>query len=230
MSRQEIIDTLIQAIINGDEAKAVEATNLALEAGIPAIDVVKQGAVKAMDIIGERWRKFEIFLSHVMLAADAMKSVMTVLLPRITAEQKSKYTLGSVVLGTVSGDIHDIGKNLVSTLLSVAGFEVHDIGVDMPSKTFVEKAKEFNANIIAMSCLLSTSMYFQKDLIDYLKDAGLREKYYVVVGGGPVTGDWAAEIGADGWGKYADDAVTVCQKLMSSGTKPPFPEPILVGE
>jgi len=230
LSKEKILDKLIQAIINGDEAEAKKVTEDALAAGIPPLDLVKQGAVKAMDIIGEKWRKFEIFLSHVMLAAEAMKSVMAILLPKIGAEQKSKISLGRMVLGTVSGDIHDIGKNIVATLLSVAGFEVYDIGVDIPSKEFVEKAKGFNADIIAMSCLLSTSMYFQKDVIQYLKDTGLREKYYVVVGGGPVTADWASEIGADGWGRYASDAVTVCKKLVTGDVRPPLPKPILIGE
>jgi len=230
LNKEEILDKLIQAIINGDEAGAKKITEDALTAGMDPLDMVKQGAVKAMDIIGEKWRRFEIFLSHVMLAADAMKAVMAILLPKIGAEQKSKFSPGRVVLGTVSGDIHDIGKNLVATLLSVAGFEVYDIGVDIPSKDFVEKAKEFNADIIAMSCLLSTSMYFQRDILQYFRDAGLREKYYVIVGGGPVTADWASEIGADGWGKYADDAVTVCKKLVTGGVRPPLSKPILIGE
>jgi corrinoid protein of di/trimethylamine methyltransferase len=230
LSTEETLDKLIQAIIDGDEAEAKKITEDALAAGMDPLNVVKKGAVKAMDIIGEKWRRFEMFLSHVMLAADAMKSVMAVLLPKIAAEQKSTFSLGRVVLGTVSGDIHDIGKNLVGTLLSVAGFEVHDIGVDIPSKDFIEKAKELNADIIAMSCLLSTSMYFQKDIIQYLEDAGLREKYYVVVGGGPVTADWTTEIGADGWGKYADDAVTVCRRLVAGGVRPPLPNPVLIGE
>jgi corrinoid protein of di/trimethylamine methyltransferase len=230
LSTEETLDKLIQAIIDGDEAEAKKITEDALAAGMDPLNVVKKGAVKAMDIIGEKWRRFEMFLSHVMLAADAMKSVMAVLLPKIAAEQKSTFSLGRVVLGTVSGDIHDIGKNLVGTLLSVAGFEVHDIGVDIPSKDFIEKAKELNADIIAMSCLLSTSMYFQKDIIQYLEDAGLREKYYVVVGGGPVTADWTTEIGADGWGKYADDAVTVCRRLIAGGVRPPLPNPVLIGE
>jgi len=231
LSEEKILDKLTQAIISGDEAGARKITEDALAAGIAPLEVVQKGAVKAMEIIGEKWRRFEIFLSHVMLAAEAMKSVMAMLLPKITvAEQKSKFSLGRVVLGTVSGDIHDIGKNLVATLLSVAGFEVHDIGVDIPSKEFIEKAKELNADIIAMSCLLSTSMYFQNDVLQYLKDAGLREKYYVVIGGGPVTGDWASEIGADGWGKYASDAVTVCKKLVTGNVRPPLPKPILIGE
>jgi corrinoid protein of di/trimethylamine methyltransferase len=230
LSKERILDKLIQSIISGDEAEAKKLTEEALAAGMPPLDVVKQGAVKAMDIIGEKWRKFEIFLSHVMLAAEAMKSVMAMLLPKIEAKQKSKFSLGRIVLGTVSGDIHDIGKNIVATLLSVAGFEVYDIGVDVPSKDFIEKAKEIDADIIAMSCLLSTSTYFQKDIIQYLKDVGLREKYYVVVGGGPVTADWASEIGADGWGKYASDAVTVCKKLVTRDARPPLPKPILIGE
>ena len=230
MSNQKILDNLIQAIISGDEAEAKKITEEALGAGMAPLDLVQKGAVKAMNILGEKWRKFEIFLSHVMLAAEAMKSVMAILLPKIAAEQKRRISLGKVVLGTVSGDIHDIGKNIVATLLSVAGFEVHDIGVDIPSKDFIEKAKELNADIIAMSCLLSTSMYFQKDIIQYLRDAGLREKYYVIVGGGPVTADWASEIGADGWGKYASDAVTVCRKLATWDVRPPLLKPVLVGE
>ena len=230
MSKEKILDNLIQAIIGGDEAEAKKTTEDALAAGIAPLDVVQKGAVKAMNILGEKWRKFEIFLSHVMLAAEAMKSVMAILLPKIATEQKTKLSLGKVVLGTVSGDIHDIGKNIVATLLSVAGFEVHDIGVDIPSKDFIEKAKELNADIIAMSCLLSTSMYFQKDILQYLKDAGLREKFFIIVGGGPVTADWASEIGADGWGKYASDAVTVCRKLLAGDVQPPLLKPLLVGE
>jgi trimethylamine corrinoid protein len=110
LSKEETLDKLIQAIINGDEVEAKKITEDALAAGMDPLDMVKQGAVKAMNIIGEKWRRFEMFLSHVMLAADAMKSVMAVLLPKIAAEQKSKFSLGRVVLGTVSGDIHDIGK------------------------------------------------------------------------------------------------------------------------
>jgi corrinoid protein of di/trimethylamine methyltransferase len=230
LSKAETLDKLIQAIINGDEAEAKKITEDALAAGMDPLDVVKKGAVKAMDIVGEKWRRFEMFLSDAMKAADALKSVMAVLLPKIAAEKKSAFSRGRVVLGTVSGDIHDIGKNLVGTLLSVAGFEVHDIGVDISPKDFIKKTKELSADIIAMSCLLSTSMYFQKDIIQYLDDAGLRDKYYVIVGGGPVTADWTTEIGADGWGKYADDAVTVCEKLVTGGVRPPLPKPILVGE
>jgi len=154
LSKEETLDKLIQAIINGDEAEAKKITEDALAAGMDPLDVVKKGAVKAMDIIGEKWRRFEMFLSHVMLAADAMKSVMAVLLPKITAEQKSTFSLGRVVLGTVSGDIHDIGKNLVGTLLSVAGFEVHDIGVDIPYKDFIKKRQKSSMRI-SLQCHVS---------------------------------------------------------------------------
>jgi len=228
--KEEILEKLIQAIVDGDEKEAEKMANEAIANGIEPLYVMKHGAIKAMDIVGEKWKKSEFFLSQVMLSAEAMKKCMAILLPKITSEQRSEVSLGKIVIGTVQGDIHDIGKNLVATMLTVAGFEVYDLGVEVPSKKFIEKAQEVEASIIAMSALLTTTRYYQKEVINYLKDMGLRNKYYVVVGGGAVTPDWAIEINADAYGKYADDAVKVCKKLVLERLKAPLSKPLISGE
>ncbi len=230
VERDELIDDIANRIIEGDEAGAERAALAAVEGGVEPLEAIQRGAAKGMKVVGEEFQNFEVFLPQVMLAADAMKACLKVLLPKISAEKKKAAILGKVIIGTISGDIHDIGKNLVAAMLSVAGFEVYDLGVDISPKKFVEKAAEVSADIIAVSDLLTTSMCFQEDLVRYLKDAGIREKYFVVVGGGPVTPVWAEQIGADGYGRYADDAAEICQRMMRDGARPPLKAPIIINE
>lgn len=213
----EIFEKLAKSIMEGNEDLARKAALEALEAKIEPLEAIKNGFAKGMEIVGKKFHNFEIFLPEVILAADAMKAGLEVLRPKMSAESMVKAYRGKVVIGTVFGDIHDIGKNLVAVMLEAGGFEVHDLGTDCPSTKFVEKAKEVKADIIAMSSLMVTSMYYQKEVIDYLKDMGERDKYWIMVGGGPVTPEWTKEIGADGYGKFADDAVEVARILIENG-------------
>jgi corrinoid protein of di/trimethylamine methyltransferase len=228
LAKREVLDRLAKAIIEGDEIGAKEASEEALVSGVDPLEAIKHGAAKSMKVVGEKFHNFEIFLPQVMLAADAMKVCMAVLVPKIAEEKRAEASLGKVVIGTVYGDIHDIGKNLVATLLSVAGFEVYDLGVDVPPKRFVEKAEEVKAAVIAMSSLLTTSLLYMSDVMKLLKDRDLRNRYYVIVGGGPTTPEWAERIEADGYGRYADDAAAVCKKLVTENEPPPLPKPCIV--
>lgn len=229
MNRLEILNKLAKAVLESNEIGAKRAAEEAIAEGIDPLEAIQEGLAKGMSVIGEKFEKLEVFLPQVMLGAEAMKAAMDVLLPKIAPENLAKARLGKVVIGTVSGDIHDIGKNLVATLLSVAGFEVHDLGSDVPAKKFVEKAEEIEADIIALSCLLTPSMFFQKDVISYLNDMGVRDKYYIILGGGAITPEWVGEIRADGWGKYAEDAVKVC-KLLITERPSRLGEPLIIGE
>ncbi|MCL4459633.1 MAG: corrinoid protein [Chloroflexi bacterium] len=227
MDKQDILDRLTKAMVEGDEAEARRASEEAIVAGIDPLEAVKEGGAKGMQIIGERFQNGEAFLPELILAAEAMKASLAVLVPKISAERKGEVSLGRVVIGTVSGDLHDIGKNLVGAILSAHGFEVYDLGVDVPSRKFIEKAEEVKADFIGLSSLMSTSAYYQKDVIKYLVDMGLRQKYYVVVGGGPVTAEWATEIGADGYARSAAEAPPVFKRLVEGTVQPPLPRPIV---
>ncbi len=214
---QELLEKLAKSVIDGDEAAAKKVAQEAIDAKIDPLDAIKNGFAKGMGVVGKKFHDFEIFLPEVVVAAEAMKAGMEVLKPHINAERLKENILGKVVIGTAFGDIHDIGKNLVGMMLGVNGFEVHDMGTDCPSTKFIEKAKEVGADIIAISTLLVTSMYYQKDTIKYLRDMNIRDKYLVMIGGGPVNPEWAAEIGADGYGRFASDAIDVAKILMEKG-------------
>jgi methylmalonyl-CoA mutase cobalamin-binding domain/chain len=156
-----------------------------------------------------------------------MKAGVDVLRPTISKEDMTKSRKGVVVMGTVFGDIHDIGKNLVIAMLEAAGFEVYDIGIDVEPKKFIEKAREVKADIIGMSALLTPTMFSQKDVLELMKAMNVRDDYYVIIGGAPITPEWAKEIGADGYGKYATDAAKVCEILMDKGKE--VDKPVVVG-
>jgi len=217
MSKPELLEKLAKVVIDGDEEAAKKVAEEAIATKINPLIAIKEGLAKGMNVVGKKFHDFEIFLPEILLAAEAMKVAIGVIKPHLTSEEMKRALAGKVVIGTVFGDIHDIGKSLVATMLEVAGFEVTDLGRDVPPKQFIEKAKEINADIIAMSCLLSPSMLYQKDVIDYLKDVGDRDKYWIMVGGAAVTPDWTAEIGADGWGRHAEDGVEVGKILVEKG-------------
>ena len=228
MGKAELLDKLANTIIEGDEKAAEEVAKEIIAAGINPIDAIQQGARKGLDEIGERFQRLEAFLPELIRGGEVMKACMAVFLPHIKAEQLSGIELGKVVIGTMTGDIHDIGKSLVGTMLTVTGFEVFDLGIDVPVKKFVEKAEEVGARAIALSALLTTSSYYQEEVIKYLKDVGLRDKYYVVVGGAPVTPEWTVQIGADGYGKTAVHASQLLERLVKEGASPPLPKPIII--
>jgi methylmalonyl-CoA mutase cobalamin-binding domain/chain len=181
----------------------------------------------AMDFIGEQYRDGEVYLPELVLAGDAAKAAMEVLVARLEAAGGVSARKGTVVLGVVYGDNHDIGKNLVQAVLSANGFKVIDLGVNCHPKKFIETAIRENADIIAMSTLITTSMPYQRQVIDTLKAMGKRDQFYCIVGGGPITTEWTEKVGADGYGRDAKDAVAVCEMLMASGQRPPFAKPLL---
>jgi len=200
-----------QVVLDGDEDAARELAQQALDQGMDLMQVIEQGFVAGIRQTGELWEEGEFFLPELVTAAQAMKGAMAVLQPSLEGEG-SAIGLGRVVIGTVQGDIHDIGKTLVGTMMAANGFDVCDEGGDVPVERFVERAREVNADLVCASALLTTTMTVQKNLISALKEAQLGAK--VMVGGAPVSQQWADEIGADGFADNAVAAVEVARKLV----------------
>ncbi len=226
MSKEELFERLSKVIIEGDDKAAGEVSREILAAEINPLEALNE-AIKGLDIVGERYDRLDAFLPELVMAGDAMKACTAVLMPRINSEKLGTSPV-KVVVGTVAGDIHDIGKSIVATMLTVKGFEVYDLGIDVPVKKFIEKAEEVGAKVIAMSALLTMAAFYQEEVIKYLRDAGLREKYYTIVGGAAASEEWAARIGADGYGKTAVDAGNLVKRLVTEGTPPPLPQPLVV--
>ncbi len=229
MNEGELLDKLAQSVINGDEEAASKVTQEILKAGIDPLKAINEGAAKGLRVLGERYERLEVYLPELILGGDAMKVCMDILLPHIEPEQKAKVSLGKVVIGTACGDIHDVGKNLVAAMLTMVGLEVYDLGNDVSVKQFIEKAEEVKAKVIAISALMTTSAFYQRELINYLKDAELRQKYYVIVGGGPVTPDWTSQIGVDGTARLASHAGELVKRLVTGDKLPPLSQPIITG-
>jgi 5-methyltetrahydrofolate--homocysteine methyltransferase len=196
-------DGMGQAILDGDADKVAELVEAALAEGVSPTQILNEGLMKGMSVVGDLFKRDELFVPEVILSAKAMKRGTEILQPLMVGEQRQATRIA--VLGTVKGDIHDIGKNLVKTMMEGAGFEVIDLGIDIPAETFVQKASEVKPQIVAMSALLTTTMVYMKVVIDALREAGIRDQLKIMVGGAPITRAFAAEIGADG---TAPDAVT----------------------
>jgi len=207
MSKDGIFTAMRESIENYDSEAAVVAAKQAVESGIDLLEAVEKGFAGPIRNLGEAFDRMEIFLPQLMLGSDAMKAGMAVMEEAITAGGGKIESKGTVVIGTVEGDIHDIGKTVVAALLQANGYSVHDLGVEVPSSRFIEAAGSRKADIIALSALLSTTMLYQRDVVEILGNKGLRDKYFVVVGGAPVTQAWADEIAADGYARGAYEAV-----------------------
>jgi trimethylamine corrinoid protein len=192
-----------------DRDAAVAAAQEAVDAGLDPLVAVEKGFAEPIRALGEAFDRMEIFLPQLVMAADAMKAGMTVIEEAMKASGSALEKKGTVVLGTVEGDIHDIGKTVVGAMLQANGYEVHDLGVEVPSTRFIQAAEDLGADVIAMSALLSTTMLFQRDVVELLQNKRTREEYYIIVGGAPVTQSWADEIGADGFARDAVEAVKV---------------------
>ena len=205
------LSTLYEAVLGGEVEEAVERAKAAVQSGVTADVVLKQALLPAMDEVGRRFENGEYFLPEMLAAGLAMKSCMAALAPDL-AKRKTVKPLGKVVLGTVQGDVHDIGKNLVGLMLQGAGFEVADLGTDVPRAKFVEAAA--NADILGLSGLVSTTIPEMAHVIKALQDAGVRDKVKVMVGGAPVTQEFADSIGADGYGRDAAVAVRKAKQLL----------------
>ena len=210
----ETFAAMRQSVLDGSADQAGELAKRALEQGIGPLDAIDQGFVPGMNEVGEMYAQRKMFLPDMLASAEAMKAAMAVLEPELKKQGGERPTAGTVVLGTAKGDIHEIGKTLVGTLLTAHGFQVHDLGVDVTGERFAAKAREVGADIVGVSALLTTTMSGQKSVIESLNKEGLRPKVKVIVGGAPVTRRWAEEIGADGYGKDALSAVTLVKSLV----------------
>ena len=208
-----IIEDLKQAIIDGKAPTAKELTERGLKEGMKPQDFFPKVIIPAMDEVGRRMGNCEFYIPEVMIAARSARAAIDILRPLLLREESVK-PLGTVVLGTVKGDLHDIGKNLVGMMLEGAGFRIVDLGFDVPTEKFVEAVKKHNADIVALSALLTTTMVGMKTVIEALRAASLRDKVKILVGGAPITDDWANTIGADGFGKDAPAAVEKARSLV----------------
>ena len=211
---EEILEKIKNLMVDLEIDKVKEAVQEALNKNIPPLIIINKALSPAMEIIGEKYEKGEYYLAELVVAGDTFKEVMDILKPYLKKQTLKK--LGKVVIGTVRGDLHEIGKNIVATMLETAGFDVYDLGVDVPPEKFVEKAKEVDADIVALSALLTTTMIEMKNVIDEFKKAGLRDKVKIIVGGAPVTEEYAKKIGADAYGKDAVEAVKICKQLVGA--------------
>jgi len=211
MSDEKILKDMQNAILGYDSTAAVRAAKAAIAAKMDPLVAIEKGFVPSIEEIGEKFEKMEVYLPELMLAADAMRAGLALLLPLVP--KGSKGAKATVIMGTVQGDVHEIGKNIVSSMLMAGGFNVVDLGVDVKTIAFVEEAKKAGAKIIGASALMSSTIGSQKDIVDYLVSSGDRKKHAVLVGGGPTTKEWAKEIGADGCGMTAVEAVKLATKF-----------------
>lgn len=213
-TKDEIIAKAKEAIANFDNDAAAAAAQEGLDAGISPVDIIQEGFTTAMNEVGDQFEAGTLFLPHVIAASEAMTAGVDVLTPALEALGAETESRGKIVIGTIEGDIHSIGKDIVATMLKIAGFEVFDLGRDVPINDYVEKAKEVGAQVVASSALMTTTMVSQIQIEEQLKEAGLRDSLKTMVGGAPVTQDWADKIGADVYGENASDVVTKLKELF----------------
>jgi len=214
MQSDDLFKEMAQSITDGEADKAAELAKQAVAQGIDPLDAINKGFVAGVNYVGDQFSCGNMFLPELVMAGEAMKAAVAVLEPELTKRGTERKMLGKVVLCTVEGDIHEIGKTLVGTMLSATGFQVYDMGVDVPVMKVVEKAREVGADIVAMSALLTTTMVHQKDVIEALEDLGMRAKVKVMVGGAPVTQEWVKQIGADGYSEDAIGAARLAKQLL----------------
>ena len=213
-TKDEIIAKAKEAIANFDNDAAAAAAQEGLDAGISPVDIIQEGFTTAMNEVGDQFEAGTLFLPHVIAASEAMTAGVDVLTPTLEALGAETESRGKIVIGTIEGDIHSIGKDIVATMLKIAGFEVFDLGRDVPINDYVEKAKEVGAQVVASSALMTTTMVSQIQIEEQLKEAGIRDSLKTMVGGAPVTQDWADKIGADVYGENASDVVTKLKELF----------------
>lgn len=202
------------AVVNYDTEVVKEWAKEIIKRNLDPIEAIEKGLISGIRIIGDRWNRSEIFLPEVMAAVETLNAGFEILGPEVKKARKERKSIGKVVMGTVAGDVHDIGKNIVIGLLVCNGFEVYDLGVDVPTEKFIEKVKELNPDIVGMSALLSTTAASQKEVIDILRKEGLRNKVKVMVGGRGITREWADKIGADAYGSDWREAVEKAKELI----------------
>ncbi|MDD6647969.1 MAG: corrinoid protein [Firmicutes bacterium] len=211
MAREELMQKAFEAIVEADEDMAVEVLDAGAAEGITAVDLLQEGFSKGMNELGDQFSRGEIFLPELIFATEVMKVVTDRVDEELAAKGDAGTEKGKIVIGTVEGDVHDIGKGICVSMLKASGFEVYDLGREVPADTFIEKAEEVGADIIGTSALLTTTMTVQQELENKLNEKGIRDKYATMVGGSPVTKRWAEKIGATA---YSEDASECCQVAL----------------
>ena len=210
----EIYSQMAQAVIDGEDDSAAALAQKGLDMGLPAADILDKGFVKGIEEVGELFGKGEFFLPELVQGAEAMKAAVRVLQPALDASKEGRKATGIAVAGTVAGDIHEIGKTIVCSMLSAAGFEVTDVGCDVAPEAFVATCQEVKPDLLLLSALLTTTMTMMKNVVAALEKAGIRKKTKVMIGGAPITQQFADEIGADGFSDNASTAVALARKLV----------------
>ena len=214
MTGDEALKGIEEAIVSGDKERSARLVEESL-GGVDPLSIIQGGMMPAMEKVGDQFSCGEIFLPEMLMSTEAWNEAMKLLKPKMLEAGESIGKIGTVVIGTVQTDVHEIGKNIAATLLSTAGFEVHDLGVNISASKFIGKAEEVDADIIAASAIMTTTMTYQRDILEHLMARGLRDKYIVLVGGGVVNQKWADEIGADGYGETAAEGVRVAKELLT---------------
>ncbi len=220
MEKEERLEQLKQALLEMQKENVTAYTKESLDEGLEPLEIIDRGLLPGLNAVGKQFENEEIFLPELMMSAMIFQDAMTILQPRIKAMGGAARKKGVVVMGTVKGDMHYIGKNILRLLFEISGFEVHDLGVDVEPLKFVRTAREVQADIIALSALLTTTLIGQKDVIEALQGQGIRQQFRVMVGGGAVTKSWAEQIGADGYAETAYAAVEMAESLLGSGARP----------
>lgn len=215
MVHESIYEQISRAIVNLNKDKAIDLAKEAVDKDLDLLEVIEKGYAEGIRRIGELWDEGELFLPELMLGGTIMQEALEILLPKLKSGSKG-YTKGKVVIATIEGDIHSIGKTIVGTMLSANGYEVFDLGADVPIDKIIETAMEKKADIIGVSALLTTTMIGQKKLIDVLKEKGLKKDIKVIIGGAPVTNTWVEECDADGYAGNAIDAVKLVKEILES--------------
>lgn len=215
MSKEEVMEKLKEAITEMDEDLAEEAANAALEAGMDPLACISEGLSAGMQVMSDLFDEGEAFVPELLMASEAFEKAVGILTSSLSEEEKDSASNGTVVIHTVQGDIHDIGKNIVKTMFSANNFVVHDLGRDVPVEKVVETAKEVKADFIIGSALMTTTMPAQRDIINLLKEEGIRDDFIVMYGGAPVSREWCETIGADGYSDTATEAVELAKELLA---------------
>jgi corrinoid protein of di/trimethylamine methyltransferase len=211
---EKLFQDMTQSIIDGEDEIAAALAQQSIDLGIDPLDAINKGFVLGVNHVGDEFSCGNAFLPELVMAGEAMKAAIAVLEPELNRRGTKRDILGKIVIATVEGDIHDIGKTLVGTMMAAAGFEVFDLGVDVPITEIVHKAREVDADLIGVSALVTTTMVKQRDVVEAVDDLGLADKVHVMVGGAPVTRDWMEEIGADGYSEDAIGAIAVAKDLL----------------
>ena len=216
MEKSLILDNLAQAVIIGKKDLARDNARAVIDRNIDPLEALEKGISKGMLTVGEKFESGESYLPELIMAADVFNVAMEILKPAIEANQTDIKKSGTVLLATVKGDVHNLGKNIVATVMETRGFEVIDIGVDQPTLSIIDAAQDKQVDVIGLSAVMTTTMPYQKELIDTLQEMNIREQFIVLVGGGPINQQWADEIGADGYGESAMDAVNFATQKINA--------------